>query len=142
MFKCCRCGEVFVSPHNRYNQPVDEYDEDAACPNCYSHDFEPVADCVECGAIKEPDELVNGMCEDCINLAASDLCTVINYAGEHKRPAVINGLLEWAFSTSEIEEILLRELLNSGKAREYAAKYATDDTDVFTEWLNERRNEE
>lgn len=133
---CIHCGHEFDEPMNRYNRRWSDSDDSAAyCPNCGSEDIEEAEECEACGALKAKDRLLNGWCEDCINIAASDYFKVRNYGQDRKEAVEINGLLAWAFSADEIQEILERELMNSYKIKEYAYKYASDDRFDFVDWL-------
>lgn len=136
MWICNDCGAVFENPSDYYDHGTGYHSMD--CPHCGSDDIDEAVRCAECGEWVNEKNLVNGLCPACIERHASDYETVKAYGADRKEAVEINGFLAWAFTPAEIEEILERELKNSGKAEKDAHTFATDDTDDFTNWLNER----
>ena len=110
------------------------------CPRCGSDDIDEAKRCAECDEWVAEKNFSNGLCAACIEKHA-DHETVKAYGAGCKEWVEINGLFAWAFTPAEIEEILERELKNSGNAEKDAHTFATDDTDDFTKWLNERSAE-
>ena len=136
MWICNECGTVFENPHEYYEHDTGYHGAD--CPLCGSDDIDEAERCAECDEWVNEKNLVNGLCPACIEKHANDYETVKAYGEDRKAAVEINGFLAWAFTPAEIEEILERELKNSGNAKMDAHKFATDDTDDFTNWLNER----
>lgn len=64
MQKCMRCGE-YLKPHDSKNTVL--------CIECADYEFERgITRCRSCGKIFEPDELIKGLCNSCINSDDSD----------------------------------------------------------------------
>ena len=70
MYKCHDCGEVFETPKSVtvslgqcFGFPADE--EQSECPICGSDDFDAAELCESCGGYFFPDDLEEGLCEDC-----------------------------------------------------------------------------
>ena len=136
MWICNDCGAVFENPDEYYEHDTGYHGMD--CPHCGSDDIDEAKRCAECDECVNEEKLVNGLCAACIEKHAADYETVKAYGGDRKEAVEINRLFAWAFTPAEIEEILERELKNSGNAEKDAHTFATDDTDDFTNWLNER----
>ena len=141
MYICLHCGLQFDDPvltHNGgyYEEPWYE------CPYCGSDAFEETEQCEECDEWVNEKNLVNGLCAACIEKHANDYETVKAYGAARKECIEINGLFAWAFTTAEIEEILERELKNSGNAEKDAHRFATDDPDDFTMWLKKEEKKD
>ena len=140
---CLHCGHHFTEEEidaEYYDYATGTYDSEE-CPNCDSEDFEEAEHCEECDEWFPVGTCANGICESCMEKHANDYETVKAYGADRKEAVEINGLFAWAFTPAEIEEILERELKNSGKAEKDAHTFATDDSDDFTNWLNERSEE-
>ena len=136
MWICNDCGAVFENPREYYEHDTGYHGAD--CPHCGSDNIDEAERCAECDEWVNEKNLINGLCPACIVKHANDYETVKAYGADRKEAVEINGFLAWAFTPAEIEEILERELKNSGNAEKYAHTFATDDTDDFTDWLNER----
>mgnify|MGYP002514325182 CR=1 FL=1 len=137
MWMCIHCGHEFDEPHQEYDKGTGRYDYD--CPNCGSEDIEEALICDECGAVKSADEIVNGMCADCINIAAEDMRQAYEYGADRTEVIELNGVLAMAFSKVQIEAILTNYLMNNGDFAAECKKFALDDKFDFTDWLAERR---
>ena len=137
MYICLHCGHEFEKPNTTHNGGYweEEWNE---CPNCGSEDFEEAAECVECGAVKSVDYLVNGWCEDCLNIAAEDYKTVFEYGADRTQVVELNGVLAREYSRTEIEAILLNHLMNNGNLKKATKDFAFDDKPDFAEWMNDR----
>ena len=70
MYKCHDCGETFASPKT-VKVCLGEYagtpalNEETECPICGSDDYEEAELCESCGGYFFPDDLEEGLCEDC-----------------------------------------------------------------------------
>ena len=136
MWICNECVAVFENPSEYYEHDTGYHGMD--CPICGSDDIDEAKRCAECDEWVNEKNLVNGLCPACIEKHANDYGTVKAYGADRKEAVEINGFLAWVFTPAEIEEILERELKNSGNAEKDAHTFATDDPDDFTNWLNER----
>jgi hypothetical protein len=138
MYICLHCGHEFDEiDRKHYDHGTGVWEE--YCPNCGSEDFEEASECVECGAVKCADNLINGMCEDCINIAAEDMRQAYEYGADRTEVVEINGVLAMAFSKVQIEAILTNYLMNNGDFAAECKRFALDDKYDFTDWLSERR---
>lgn len=137
---CLHCGHRFTNPTNRYNKAINRWEDDAECPNCGSEDFEDAEACSECGTEHLEENLIHGLCEECIKKAARDVRTGVKYGADRTTPVEINGVLAAAYSTEEINAILLNHIMNNGDLGFWARQFATDDKYDFSYWLSERRD--
>ena len=105
MYKCKECGKVYESLEDaREERESIEYgDKTYYETNCYCHcggELEEVYKCKICGEITESE-----ICEKCLTL---EKCFEVGE--EHRQCLELNGFVANMFTTSEIEEILMREL--------------------------------
>lgn len=141
MYICLHCGHTFDEiDRKHYDRSTGVWEE--YCPNCGSEDFEEAEECVECGAVKSADYLMNGWCEDCIRSAADDMRTAYEYGNDRTCGLELNGVLYRAFSRIQIEAILENWLMINGDLAKECREFALDDTDDFTNWLNRRKKHE
>lgn len=65
MYKCERCESEFEHPD------IVEFSnigwKTGCCPECGCEDYHTVKPCLKCGENFDPDELINGFCENCAN---------------------------------------------------------------------------
>lgn len=139
MFICLDCHRQFDNPETKYG--LGGYPEEPTyhCPYCDSMEFDEAEECVECGAVKFVENLKNGMCEDCINIAAEDMRKAYEYGADRTEVVELNGVLATAFSKVQIEAILTNYLMNNGDFAAECKKFALDDKYDFAEWISERR---
>ena len=139
---CIHCGHHFDGreiDEKYYDYATGTYDREE-CPNCGSEDFEEADHCDECDEWFPVGTCTNGICESCMDKHASDYETVKRYGDSIREERKLNGLFAWVFNESEIDDILEKILMESGKSSDYARRYATNDPDDFTLWL--KRDEE
>ena len=135
MYKCMHCGHEFDEPHKDYDRGTGY--TDCECPNCGSEDFEEVAECKLCGSYHVEDEMAHGVCKTCIGKMIT-LDRAYEYGAERKTAVELNGLLAYAFSTTEIENILFSILRLEGyHGKQDAEDYCTDDITDFADWVVE-----
>lgn len=140
MWICNDCGAVFENPREYYEHDTGYHGME--CPHCGSDDIDEAERCAECDEWVNENNLVNGLCPACIERHASDYETVKAYGADRKEAVEINGFLAWVYSPEEIEEVLYRDLRKTETLKtNYAKRFATDDPDDFTDWLNERSAE-
>ena len=141
MYICLHCGHEFDEiDRKHYDHGTGVWEE--YCPCCGSEDFEEAAECVECGAVKSVDYLVNGWCDDCLNIAADDYKTVFEYGADRTAVVELNGVLAREFSRTEIEAILLNHLMNNGDLKKATKDFAFDDKYDFADWLKGKKTNE
>lgn len=136
MYVCLHCGHRFTNPVKyQYNKSVRMYDEDAACPNCGSEDFEQAGHCIKCGKDFPLDEMVGSICKECVEKAQT-FDNALKYGNDRKSTVELNGFIAYAFSASEINEILANVLkLANERGFKDAANFCGDDLHDFSEWL-------
>jgi hypothetical protein len=119
MFKCLECGAVFDEPKTwGESRPYGEgcaYEAFSGCPSC-GEGFDEAFECDCCGEYFTKDEMIDGVCKDCIEKVVSRNknnfkdCFLM-CKDEEKASVEINLFLSEMFSQSQIEEILIKELL-------------------------------
>ena len=139
MYKCLECGNIFEDGEQStwqeargefWGQPVSE--TMSGCPRCHGY-YEETTPCVECGSEQLDDDLYGGMCKECLDPYVNDFDTCLKLGEVQKESIEINSLLVTMFTTSEIEEILIRELKESGNID--CSSFAYDDLEWFAENL-------
>ena len=139
-FVCMHCGHEFSWEELKrtYDRGTGHYDDE--CPNCGSEDIEEAESCVECGAVKSKDSLINGICAGCIKEAADDMRLAYQYGAERTSVIELNGVLARAFTRVQIEAILENWLMVNGDFGKECFQFATDDEGDFAEWLKEEND--
>lgn len=117
MYRCIECGHIFESGEegiliDSFPYGDTEVDfENECCPKCRG-DFEEVKHCLKCGALKSEEELLEDICEECINSYKNDYKMCLKASRETKEEVPINAFLAYRFSPEMIESIL-EDYLNS-----------------------------
>ena len=139
-FVCLHCGHEFSwnELKRTYDQGTGHYDDE--CPNCGSEDIEEAESCVECGAVKSKDSLINGICAGCIKEAAEDMRLAYQYGADRTSVIELNGVLARAFTRVQIEAILENWLMVNGDFGKECFQFATDDEGDFADWLKEEND--
>ena len=139
MYKCLKCGHIFENGEQEtwqesrgefWGQPVSETMN--GCPKCHG-DYAETMPCVECGSEQLDEDLYGGMCKECREPYVNDFDTCLKLGEIQKESIEINSLLVTMFTASEIEEILVRELKESGNID--CSSFAYDDLEWFAENL-------
>jgi hypothetical protein len=123
MYKCGDCGALFEEPKTRvfksdsyfYSSP--DYVEDSTCPSCGVEDFEETVHCDYCGQHFLEDELCNGACPGCEEIAISNYTTdggkrFLQWVGE----TPFDGEREFYSLTAGLEYCWNRKLIELLKA--------------------------
>lgn len=102
--------------------------------------FVEAQECEMCGEYFAEDDLEGGVCKECLEQNAT-FDNAIELGDENKDTVEINGFYASAFTLSEIEEILKRELVEAkklapDKINTDAKNYCLDDKSYFGEWLS------
>ena len=135
--KCNECGTVFDMP-DRIRENMGEcfgfpaYEDRDVCPYCQSEDIEESIACKVCGEESEYE-----ICEKCIKELSTDE-KVLKYSDRESEEIEIGGIYAYHLSRSQIEEILLRELKQSGKWQELKEDFIKSDYSDYIDWLEER----
>lgn len=136
MYKCLHCGHEFEDiDRKHYDHGTGVWEE--YCPNCGSEDFEEAEQCELCGEWHVADKVHNGVCDDCLQKAET-MGNVVAFGNTDKQEVELNGFLAWAFTPSEIEDILINELLKSKDlANNYMHNYVMNDPYMFARHIKE-----
>lgn len=145
MYKCYECGHIFEEGEQNYsgdgwNEPILE-----VCPVCRGS-FGEAKVCSRCGGRFLEDELTEGLCEDCANKAIekysfNHITELYLMASNEKEEVELNAFIASMFSPSQINELLLRELLKSDKIKKVdCSHFVKSDKNWFLEKIsNDRR---
>ena len=115
----------------------------ATCPN--NDDFygdEVMKTCPICGNEFNEEYFLNAVCDPCAFKAAT-YENALKFGKEEQTEIEINGFLAHCFTPEEIEELLIRELVDNGNMlldrvrNKYVVSYCTDDIGAFADWLVE-----
>lgn len=136
MLKCLECFCLFEEQDAKFEEErIDGvvYRTYGHCPKC-GGDFEEAVRCSICGEYHFEDDLQGGVCADCLTDVTLDDCLAVN--GDKKTEININSVLAYAFTTSEIEEILMRELRQANEIKPVSClDYINEDITWFAEEL-------
>lgn len=118
-YKCLDCGEVFDEPEKRkeyrgefWGTPA--YEEVRGCPRCRG-DYEELVPCEVCGVEHSEEDLLYGVCEECIEKARYDVDLCFKVGANDTEKVEINCFLHSMFEAAEIESILLEVLKEQQK---------------------------
>jgi hypothetical protein len=121
IYKCYDCGHIFEEGEQIYsgdgwNEPII-----SVCPVC-GGSFEEAEICCLCGGQFLEDELTEGLCEDCIKekieeYSFNHITELYLMASNEKEEVELNAFIACMFSPSQINELLLRELVESDKMK-------------------------
>jgi hypothetical protein len=118
--KCDRCKEVFAfSEAETERECVGEvfgfpaYEEYISCPKCGHIDLYEVEKCEGCGNIYPSDEMICGVCDNCIKSKTKDIdfCVSIDDKADFK----LNSVFAFLMTESEIEQVLMEYLKAHGR---------------------------
>lgn len=150
-YKCLDCGHIFEEgEEKKWQECVGEfwgtptYQTYSGCPLCRG-DFEETIPCDICGSEHLENELIGGVCEECIEECRYDINTCYEIGKNDDEPIKINLFLATLFDKEEIEEILLNVLLQREKilGKVDCLKFINADKSWFAEILAEevKKNE-
>ncbi len=114
MYICRDCGTVFseadffVSRDYFWGSPFDSRSE--CCPHCSSEDYGEAKECEVCGEYHDEEELISGVCEECIDKCRHDVDMCAEIGEESKKEVKINSFLLSFFNVQDIEKVLLEKL--------------------------------
>ena len=149
MYKCLSCGNLFEEgeqatwQENRgefWGSPCNE--TVSGCPICKG-EYEKTIECSICGSEHLEDELISGVCDDCLEQYSANVDVVFKMAKGSEDTISINSFLASVYDNETIEEILLENLKQTAKYRqEEIKKFLNDDKTWFAERLIEVLNDE
>ncbi len=145
MYICNRCGETtdevetYTEMHGAEgtsNYGAITFDEECHCGG----NFVEAKQCNLCGELFDPDDMYDGICEDCLKKETTEE-NALKMGEECKESVTINGFLKSVFDTEEIEQILknaYNELPQYYK-NIHTNTYCLEDITAFAEQINKWR---
>lgn len=121
MYKCYECGHIFEEGEQDYSGDGWNDPKIEVCPVC-GDTFGEAKACCRCGGHFLEDELEGGFCEVCANeeiekYRFNHITELYLMASNEKEKVELNAFIASMFSPSQINELLLRELIESNKIK-------------------------
>ena len=148
MFKCYDCEATFFEPRN-VSERVGEYHGEpaytsyACCPECGGA-FGKAVQCKECDEWFFDDELTEGVCDECVEEIKAkyryDIKGCYELAKTETQSVEINSFLASQYSVADIEELILKDLLQNGEVD--CSNFINEDDSWFIERVMEVRENE
>lgn len=145
MYKCTECGHLFEQGEERrwlesrgeyWGQPVHE--ETTGCPRC-GGGFEETKPCGLCGSEKTEEEMVGGVCLDCLDDYKYDTDTCLKLGELEREEVELNSFLLSIFTRDEIEEALFLAL---NELKKYKPVDCSDFIFADADWFGTKLREE
>ena len=150
MFKCKSCGHIFEEGEQyeweeRHGLGTPPYEKFSGCPICH-REYEEAQYCKICGEPYTHDELMNGICDECITERGKDFETVsdITLKCKVKEYVKIDSLICALLPQEEIEDILYEYLMKNETAidKDTVLDFVNYDRSWFAEKLSKKIDEE
>ena len=136
MYRCENCDNLFEDGEQavweeRHGLDTPPYEKWSGCPICKGG-YDEVRQCKECDHWYSEDELHNGLCGECVEKIVEEFryspekCYKISNESNSTEPVDIDSFLATMFTTSQINEILFRELMNAVKTLKLNCSYFID----------------
>jgi hypothetical protein len=144
-YKCLECGHIFEEGEEGHYYENGEYwgalysQKKSCCPLCKG-DYEETVPCEICGSEHLKDELISGVCEECIENYRYDIKTCYAIGKNDEENIKLNVFFASIFDKEEIEDILLTALLKEEKI--FKKVDCKKFIDKNKEWFAERLAEE
>lgn len=107
ILKCRSCNHIFYGDDiKRWTEPHGE--DNSGCPVCMGT-YDEAYCCKMCDRLYLEDELINGICDDCLQQYGEDFSTCLLLGNRRKDNISINSFLATMFDEEFIEKILQRE---------------------------------
>lgn len=114
MYICRDCGRLFDRTHfatsTDYTTGIPFDVREEFCPFCYSEDYGEAVTCEVCGEYHEEEELINGVCEDCIDKCRHDVDMCFEIGMDNRSEVKLNSFLLSMYDERDIEAILIKYL--------------------------------
>lgn len=137
--KCNDCGGIFDEPMKVRERHIEvegyAYETFVICPYCGSGGIEETAACIICG--EEQDDII---CPSCVDKVSTDE-TVLKYSKSESEDVKLGAIFTYHFTAEQIEEILLKEMKESGKWNELKVDFLKSDYGDYLDFLEENINE-
>ena len=149
MYKCLECGNLFEEGEQAtWQESRGEFwgsicnETLSGCPVCKG-EYEKTVKCSICSSEHLEDELISGVCNDCLEQYSENVDVVFKIAKGSEDTISINSFLASAYDNETIEKILLENLKQTAKYRQEKIKnFLNDDKTWFAERLTEVLNDE
>lgn len=144
LYKCYECGHIFEEGEQKYSGDGWNDPKIAVCPVC-GNAFGEAKICPRCGGQFLEDELTEGFCENCVNeeieeYSFNHITELYLMCSSEKEEVELNAFIASMFSPSQINELLLRELLNSDKMKNVdCSHFIKSDKNWFLEKISNDR---
>lgn len=119
MYKCLECGHIFDKGEEAFwEEPRGEYwgtncrEIMVGCPLCRGV-FEETKKCAICKSEHLDDDLIGGVCEDCIDSYRKNFEVCYGISRGETEKVEINSLLACIFDSGDIEQILKEYVLKN-----------------------------
>lgn len=115
MFICTDCGRLYDEMPVHTEHHDDYYSELVNSDCCCGGMIDEAKRCKVCGEYVTEDDIVEGVCEDCLHLemkAKSVESFIDSYRIAERTYFNLNPIIEHVFTDDEVNEILLREIKN------------------------------
>ena len=128
MYKCYDCGHIFSEDEVvHWKESRGEYfgfpcsEDMTGCPNCHG-EYGDAKECLSCGEYFLSDEMTQGYCEECAKEKLEEysfghITELYLISSDETESVQLNQFISSMFSPSQINELLLRELLESDKIK-------------------------
>lgn len=150
MFKCLECGHVFEEGEQaKWSESRGEFWGSACneimsgCPLCQG-DYAETKPCEICGAEHLEDELISGVCCECIEDYSNNVEICYKVAEIEKENVKLNSFLASVLTTKEMEEILfnfVKQCHSKNKGSIQTSDFINEDKYWFVERVKEIENE-
>lgn len=144
-FICMDCGRIFEDEEQKtWSESRGEFwgvscsEEMSGCPDC-GGDYDEAEQCEICGKDCCKEELICGVCEECIDEASKNFKLCEKICGDEKKEIKINALLASLFDEGDIEQIL-KEYIKDKWQDVDCTPFVVDDKPWFAERLAEEVN--
>ena len=149
MYKCLECGNLFEEGEQAtWQESRGEFwgstcnETLSGCPVCKG-EYAKTVKCSICSSEHLEDELISGVCNDCLEQYSENVDVVFKIAKDSEDTISINSFLASVYDNETIEKILLENLKQTAKYRqEKIKKFLDDDKTWFAERLTEVLNDE
>ena len=144
-YKCLDCGHIFEEGEEGHRYENGEcwgapYSQKIACCPLCEGEYEETVPCDICGSEHLKDELISGVCEECIENYRYDIKACYEIGKNDEETIKLNVFFASIFDKEEIEDILLTALLKEEKI--FKKVDCKKFIDKNKEWFAERLAEE
>ena len=125
MYICAFCGTEYTDEQAHYNRYM--------CRKCVEP-LDEAHECEVCGSYHTEDELIGGVCEECLDKCREDIDVCYEIGMEHRENVKINSFLLSLFDGADIEAILI-DIVRKNKEDYDCSAFVDNDISWFAEQL-------